>query len=830
MVIRRHPYLLIQAVIAFAAGISCTGFVFAPCPLLLFAVPAAALLVFLCWSRENILTLPLLLFFIFLCGVAHGVSRLSPPEDDNSLYQLFINPAEATISATLLRSPSSGFDKTKLLMQVDAVTFPDIKQQDGRNTPFFNTAHGKIELTMKGRPPRDLQPGQHFLVRAFISRPTGFRSPGSFNYPQFLAHSKSVRVTGWISSPTHIIQSSQAEDPSWLHVIRFTPEKIRNHINLFLDEHLPSPANSIYKAILTGDRASIPAEILENFKASGTIHLLAISGLHMGLIAFGIGAVLIFAAKRSSWLLLHTPAIKLTVLVSMPLLCSYALIAGFQTPVVRSLIMTLVFLAAILVDRQWHIPTNIAIAAFLILLVQPAALFTVSFQLSFAAVIAMSAILPVIAPLFKTKATDKNNVPIPLLCRAEGAIKGAFFLSLAAQAGTLPLLLFYFNRISTLSALATLVTEPLICLWSLSIGFVSLPFIFFSPATAQLLLSTGSWGLTASIYINAWFASFPFSSIWLPTPSIAEVIFYYFLLFSLLNIKRKKMFRLSAICSLILLPALSAHSTYKVNHEQTSSVSFLDVGQGNASVIELAGGYRAIIDGGGPISPRFNIGEQIIAPYLWHKGIRKINAVVISHPDSDHFNGLPFIIKRFHPDVIWINGDMPANGNYRKLLNLAEKQNITIHIPRQGDVLFADTFSSIINAANLHSNRKMTGDNDRSLVIRLTQGGNSFLFTGDIGKDAEKTLVEEKINLKADVLLMPHHGSKSSGSSLFLDSVAPTWVVISAGKHRKNIFPAPEVVKRCKEKGYKIFNTADHGATTFLFKDNTLHAETFTHR
>jgi competence protein ComEC len=833
--------MLIQAVIAFTGGIAWTAYIPQNQFFLFPAFFLLALAVFLCWFRKNALQLPLLLLFWFVCGLLHGAS-LQPPSARVSLYQLFATEQEVTLAGTLMQAPAVSADKTRLLMWAEAYLPPQnnsrsIEQQQGDSAdlsvPNFMPAQGKIELTLRGPPPEKIQPGQKLLVRAYVSRPKASSNPGGFDYRKYLA-AKSVRVTGWISSPAHIAIFPADNDQSWLHRLRFAPERLRHHINQFLTAHLVPGQSSLYKAILTGDRSSLSPQTLENFKSTGAMHLLAISGLHMGLIALGFGAVINWLLKRSTWLLIHTSAWKTAVYFIMPILCGYALIAGLQTPVLRSLIMASVFLLAVLFDRQWHIPTNIAIAALIILLINPAALVTVSFQLSFAAVIAMAVIMPKFAPLPQQGDTTEQVPNHPIFARIGAAIKMGFLLSLAALAGTLPLLIFYFNRFSPLSTISTLLLEPLLCFWALPLGLISAPFIFFAPRVAHVLLTLGATGLTMADRLCAWLAALPFSSIWLPTPLPLEIICCYALLFSLFFLKKSKIARLTAIISILTLLFTAGFTSYRRHAAEADTVTVLDVGQGNAIVIELAGGFTALVDGGGSYSPQFNVGERVIAPFLWSRRISHLDAVIISHPDADHFNGLAFIIKRFRPQTLWVNGDnAAANDRYATLLDLAAQQGANIHVPQSGETLFDNSQSRFYNVADIHLAGANGSDNDRSLVMGLTSHGKNFLFTGDIGVYAEQKITEGQKELHADVLLLPHHGSSSSTSAKFLSAVAPEYAVISAGRNKNQLFPAPEVIKRCRRAGCTIYNTAQDGAVIFrVTEDDALSVSTTlaTHR
>lgn len=811
------PHLLIWAVIAFSSGIASSEKISPSLnPLLPFFFFLTFLTIYF-WQKNNSICLIFLFLFLFLTGLVHGSAHINPPSQANSLYQLFPEKQETTLVGTLLKSPATGPKKTKLLL--------DVSGYISTSSPHsFQLAQGKIQISINGHLDDAILPGDTLLVRTVVSQPHRYGTPGSFDYQKFLAR-KSIWTTGWVRSTAHIKKIEENDRISTWKSIRFFPENIRHRVNVFLENNLPMPHSALYKAILTGERQALPPYIIENFKTSGSFHLLAISGLHMGLIAVVIGTIIRQLISCSTRLLLHTPAWKIAALLIIPILCFYALIAGFQTPVVRSLIMTCVFLTALLFDRQHHIPTNIAIAVFIILLVQPAALFTVSFQLSFAAVISMTAIMPHL--LHKKEQADKNKPKQSVMLTAIQYLKGAFFLSMAAQIGTFPLLLFYFNRVTPFSSLATLVIEPFLCLWALTIGLFAAPLIFIFPPLALGLFKIGTLGLTAANFFSSWFASLPYSSIWLSTPSVMEIIIYYILLFSLLRFKKSSVARLLAISSCALLMLIPITATFITKQQNHDRISFLDVGQGNATVLELAGGYTALIDGGGAFSDRFNVGEMLIAPFLWGKKITHLDVVIISHPDADHFNGLPFIVKHFKPKKIWINGDLQSENSYESLLDIARAKSATVHTPQTGEMLFANSTSTIFNVADLHIDPITLSDNDKSLVIALETRSKKILFTGDISKKAESLLVKDNISLQADILQLPHHGSATSSSKEFLDTVSPDYAIISAGKHKTGTFPATDVVSRCQEAGIRIYNTATDGTITVTVTNDGMQIETW---
>ncbi|MFZ5759227.1 MAG: DNA internalization-related competence protein ComEC/Rec2 [Thermodesulfobacteriota bacterium] len=829
---RRSPTLLIAAVIAFAAGIILATTI--PCRPVLLLPPLIllAIAVILTWKRTHWLQQPLLLFFFLFCGQLHGSVHLAPPTAPSHLFHLFAEEAEATLSGTLTKAPVVYPDKTKLFVAVDGIIRPPATT--GRpataTDPIgaaarFIPATGIIELAMREPPAADLTPGVKLLARAHIARPQRYGTPGSFDYPAFLAR-ESIYVTGWISSPALIRTITPAREGSSLHRLRFFPEELRHQINITLDRILPPHLSGLYKAILTGDRASIPPQTMERFTATGAVHLLAISGLHMGLVAAGTGWLINLLLRRSTWLLLHFSVWKVAALLTIPLLFSYALIAGFQTPVIRALLMTLVVLLAVVFDRQWHMPTTIAIAALLILIFQPAALFTVSFQLSFAAVIAIVTILP-----YLSNPTTDDDLPSrasPVVKTIAAATKNIILVSCAATAGTLPLLIWHFNRFSPLAAFSTLLLEPLLCFWALPIGLISCPLLFFAPQVAELLLHLGAVGLQTADVISTHLAALPFSSFWVPTPSWPEIIACYLLLASLLLLKKNRIALAGCFISLLILITVPITHHIAKTARPTDRVAVIDVGQGSAALISLTDNSHVLIDGGGAASERFNPGRNIIAPYLWHQRITRLEAVVVSHPDADHYNGLFFILERFRPRTLWINGAESPGQGYNALLDLAKLLGIAIRIPQENDVLHQTAEARLINLADYHLNGGTLSDNGRSLIIALESRGRRFLFPGDIDTETEKMLVQDKKRIAADVLVLPHHGSSSSSSAAFLAGVSPRYTLVSAGKSRRKTFPGADVLARCQQTGSTVLSTASDGTITFAMTEEEMTVTTFT--
>jgi competence protein ComEC len=515
--------------------------------------------------------------------------------------------------------------------------------------------------------------------------------------------------------------------------------------------------------------------------------------------------------------------------------------------------MAIVFVLALLFDRPGSLSTHILIAALVILTWKPTSLSTASFQLSFSAVIAIGIIYPRIYQyLFQNRETTSpsqshqivssgNSFNLQqLLSEVPVTLKKWLFtglaLTTAAMLGTLPITVFHFNRFSVVSPLTNLLVEPLACLWSLVLGIIACLFLPFSPWLAQASIQLGSWGLMGSERICAFFGSLPFSSFWLSTPTLIEITFYYLFLtsciFCLYRFRdmQGNWKKLSFIFLLCLLVSVGYPKLQKQLKSHTV-VSFLDVGQGTSTLLQLPHNKNILIDGGGAASDRFNIGERLIAPFLWKNKINRLDGLVITHPHADHYNGLFFILKRFQPKFLWINGDQRKNSDYLRLLKLAESLHTKIITPSSDMLLFSSADAKLRNisspqknANNLPTARSNSGynlknnPNNRSLVLRLDTARISYLFPGDINSFMEKRLIAEEKLLKADILLAAHHGSRSSNSTDFINAVDPSYLVISTGRHNPYQIQEKSFTENSQGADIRIYTTAKDGTVTFTAK------------
>jgi competence protein ComEC len=808
-----NHYLLISLTLAFITGIILQQtFPFVPLPLIIFFI--LLLLPTLFYFNKNKskkFTLVLLLSVVFL-GFLHAANFANQTFKETNIFTRITQEEDAVLTGTLYRMPLFDGKKSTVIIKSRYLRL--------QHEEYFSSIHGLIQLRLKDSWPPFLLPGDELVIRTRLSRPYRFGNPGGFDYPAFL-DAKNIRIVGRISSPAHIHALDQ--EPSWRHSLSYFPERIRLSLKNTINTIFPTQQAGMYRALLIGDRSGLSKKQLESFKASGVFHILAISGLHLSLVASALFVIFYWLARRSQYLMLRLSCKKLALLTTIPLLFGYALLAGAQTPVLRSLIMVVVFILSFCVQRRRSPFTTLSFAALLILLINPKTLFTVSFQLSFAAVASLILILPRLISIVQPGDAPNDNKPRHFFRVVTHWITAAVLLSIAATIGTAPLLINSFNRISTVGPVANLALEPLLCLWSLPMGLLSVPILFISPHLGEWLLQIGGFGITAAMAIADFLAGLQFSTLWLPTPSLALILLYYITLASCFFCfsHKRSLALFITVCGLFFFSPRSFLERYSTESE----LVFLDVGQGSSTLLSFPGGQKVLIDGGGSSSGKFNVGESIIAPYLWYKGITHLNAVIITHPDSDHFNGIPFILRRFKPDTLWINGNDGHGQEYDDLLSLADDLNIEIKKPVKNQVLMTAHGAVLQNITNpfLDTKNNFPADigvssNEESLILQFTGVTQklSCLFPGDISQRVEEELIknDSKNTLHSSFLLSPHHGSKTSNSPLFLNRVNPEQIVVSAGSFRPLLFPSPRLRSYCEEKDIPLLNTSKIGAIT----------------
>jgi competence protein ComEC len=397
---------------------------------------------------------------------------------------------------------------------------------------------------------------------------------------------------------------------------------------------------------------------------------------------------------------------------------------------------------------------------------------------------------------------------MPRLPRLPLKIGEMFAMSLTAQAGVFPLIAGMFNRIIFSGLLLNLLGIPLVA-GIMAAGYVFLPLALLGAWIAKPAAAALAFLIRAFMGSTHLLDSIPFLSYRIPTPpGWVTAGYFIFLLLLLLPPKLSKIRRPAAagflvfFLLLILYPFPSASKDLKL--------TFIDVGQGDSILVEFPGRAKMLIDGGGFPTGTFDVGESVVSAFLWNKGIKKLDTLVLTHPHPDHANGLPAVARNFRIGEFWETFSPANDAKYAELeaaLGAApRKRTFRGYARQEGGVqirVLSPPEGSIPAAA---------ADNDRSLVMRISFGKTAFLLPADIGVNTEAELLSAGDDIKSDVLKSPHHGSATSSSEAFLRAVSPQVIVISVGRANRYGFPQPDVLDRCRAAGARIFRTDLHGA------------------
>ncbi|MFA6413764.1 MAG: ComEC/Rec2 family competence protein, partial [Syntrophales bacterium] len=493
---------------------------------------------------------------------------------------------------------------------------------------------------------------------------------------------------------------------------------------------------------------------------------------------------------------------------------------------------------------------TLAMAALIILLVYPPALFDVSFQLSFAAVLAILLITPRLTAFIpKPELVPGTPYTLPVLCR-KGVYSFALFIivSLSAMLGTMPLIAFYFNRISVISLLANIIIVPILGILAIPVSMATIFFLPFSSLLSAFFLDIAGTLVMISLALNNFFASLPWAAFYLTTPSLLELLFFYVFLYSLLEVlahlfgdngsghdpdeepdNASLLIRLRScpiwiyytLTASVLFFCLDAVYLHQKNNDRDEfSATAIDVGQGSSILICFPGDQTMLIDGGGFINSTFDVGKYIVAPYLWHERLNRIDIVVLTHPHPDHLNGLPFILENFPVREVWINGEISGSEEYLRFQDIIKNKGLIQRPMSAGNspVVIGGVRIEFLNppgpVRRMEEEATFTQTNDGSLVMRMTYGEVSFLFPGDISLTTEDRLTSESNELRSQLLFVPHHGGRTSSSEAFLQRIRPHTAIISVGADHLFRLPHPDVLKRLKERGVITYRTDLHGAIT----------------
>ena len=691
----------------------------------------------------------------------HAASRLAdrlPSE---------LTGVEVALTGTVVDLPSYSGRRLRFLCAIES-----LKAVEGQSVEVSN---GTLRLNWYGAAPPDLKAGDRINIVAKLKAPAGFMNPGGFDYERWLMQ-KGIIATGYVRSKSFdVSQTVVASDSARLDSLRHRLQR------RMLASSDGLTGQGVMLALSVGDRQAISKQQWQTFIATGTNHLLAISGLHISLVA-GFFTLVVHVLWRFSGLANRISRQACALLVALVAVGCYAAMAGFTVPTVRALTMFIVLAVLLMARRHQRRLQALSVALIIVCLSDPLSVLSPGFWMSFFAV----AVLYVVF----CNAELRGNVAM-----VKRILRGHLLVSV----GLYPLTVLFFQQASLIAPVANLLVMPVV-------GFLVTPLVFiaalisvFSVSGAAILLSAVNYLIEFSLWLLRSLAEFPqalikFSGVSTVSLALASVTA------CVLLVPVPKRIRL---CALLLLLPLFYPLSNKLDNGQYV-VTFLDVGQGTSVVVRTRN-HVLVYDTGDQFGDRSSAADTVVIPFLRSINVRSIDTLIVSHADRDHSGGADELLDNFDTKVLMSSAPLPQ----RPL--------------REFEPCVAGTewIWDQVHFRLLHPATDASGsENDLSCVLQIsTSTGQRTLLTGDIESRAERRLINSNLLRSVVVMMSPHHGSASSSGQSFIDALSPDYVVHTAGYRNRFGFPRQEVLDRYAASGARQFTTSESGAVEFSVSD-----------
>ncbi|MFC1714273.1 DNA internalization-related competence protein ComEC/Rec2 [Candidatus Poribacteria bacterium] len=755
----------------------------------------------------------LVLSFLSIGFLRYEIAMIPPRGLDEVLYQ------QVKVRGNITKSQKARSRGSSLIVRGEASPISD---------PSISMT-GEIEI----RSWEDVFPqkyGDVVEIEGRLSRPRLPRNPGGFDYRKYLMR-HGVFATMTINDPSHVetIGTGGNVFLKWIKGLRWKIEKT-------VGETMPCEESaSILKGITLGAREELSPETYEKFLRTGISHILAVSGLHIGIIAGWTFMLCNWTMKRirlKTGSIAHIPVI--------PLIIVYASMVGFRTSVVRASILVILAVLAVVINRDRGASTVIdleeddeehvvdllnllAIAALCVLIYRPGAFWDVGFQLSFGTVASISYLMPHWRRWIGRIRRDKWYL------RSLRVFLQTVTISLSAQVGAMLIIAYSFRKASLTGILANPVIIPLVAL-IVPVAFAMYLMGFIYPPLAAILAHVNHLLIHILTSVASYFAGLRWSyvplrllsSFWHIIIGVAIVVFAANL-FSFMEKRRRlaETQRLSERRRLMIaglgVAAISIFALALSYDGHVLKVTYLDVGQGDSAFVELPNGDNILIDGG-PYSAKFDTGERVVYPFLQHEGIGKVDLIVSTHPHNDHAGGLTYTVDHLRVGEVITGNYGLTTPTFAELRARLDRKGIEYRDAQMGTILKDGELCVEVVGPQLlcTSEDENTQMNENSIVLRVTYKGVSFLFASDISERSERLLIDSGRDIKSAILKVPHHGSGKASRWEFLRTVQPIMGVISVGWRNSFRHPSRMILGRYNWLGIKTYRTDRQGAITIV--------------
>ena len=608
--------------------------------------------------------------------------------------------------------------------------------------------------------------GDSLYIEGEFKQPEEARNYKGYNYKQYL---KTKKIIGTVElEKVKILKSSNG---SFIHNIQ---KYIRDTINGTLTDE----EGNLLLAILLGDKDKLSEDIQESFKTSNLSHMLAVSGAHVSYIILGLTYVLqnsIIGKKNGK-------------IVCIIFLLVFMAITNFTPSVTRACIMAILTLFSSIIYRKSDVYTNISVAALITLIFNPYSLLDLGFQLSYGGTIG-------IIIFIKRIQEKKSN------SKVINYIKQMALVSIYANIIIIPIMMYHFNTVSFTFIISNIMASPILGIIVITGFLFIIASITVKPLTRLIAIFIKPI-LSILIKISQICSKLPFSNILVVTPYMFNVISYYAII--LYCIKSKKNNKCKIIICLLIVLILINFIIYIF--PQKLRIFFIDVGQGDSTLIITPDKKTVLIDGGG--SDSFDVGKKVLLPYLLDRRILKIDYVLISHFDTDHCGGILTIMEKVKVKNIIISEQAEHSENYERFKKLMIHKKIRLIEVKKGDKIKIGRYSEfkiLFPTSRLLSENPL---NNNSIVAQFNYNNFKMLFTGDIEKLAEQQILKtEKAEIRADILKVAHHGSKTSSIPEFIKAVRPRIALIGVGKNNTFGHPNQQTIKNLENIKCRIYRT-----------------------